>query len=118
MKKIVSTILLDQHDNYLCYGKLPIYRPEWDKKLLTALCKGEVVSNDGIKCLPKSISDIMIHTSEVEPHPVTVPEIDGLTDILIVVRTDSKCNLHAKRFRFDRFRPIVKTDELEIWERK
>jgi hypothetical protein len=117
--KIYGTILLDENDCYLCDGKLP-HRPLYDKSLLTAMVSGEIISKQAAELLPKSITDTALDiTNQVEPSvPITVKEIDGLTDILIVIRSTKECKGECKKFRLDRFKRILSTGQLEIWRRK
>ena len=116
MNKIVSTILLTQDNCYLCDGELP-HRPQFDKQFLSALIEGEIISEEAAKLLPKSMTDKVLDiTNEIEPTiPITIKEIDGLTDILIVVRSNMSCN--GKKFRFDNFDRILRTGGIEIWKR-
>ena len=104
---IVSTILLTREDVYVgSKGELPHGRPDFDKELLTTLCKGQVVSLSAYEMLPPSIRRIVDVTDQIEPTiGITIPEINGLTDLLIVVRASG----HTKgaKFRFDNFEPIV-----------
>jgi len=115
---IVSTILLSADDYYVDKdGNLP-YRPEFDKKLLRSLTKGQIISYDAAKLLPPSIRSRAVVTDEIEPTiGITIPEIDGLTDLLLVVRGLDPLG-NGKKFRFDRFENIVKLKGLEIWMRK
>ena len=115
---IVSTILLSTNNCYVDrQGKLP-ERPSFDKELLTTICSGQVVSKVGYKMLPPSIKDKVIMTEQVEPEVgITISEIDGLTDLLLVVRSKQEC-LGGKEFRFTNFECIIKDTQIEIWKRK
>jgi len=115
---VVSTILLAQNDVYVSYdGKLPA-RPDFDKDLLKALVKNQIISVEAGKMLPKSIRDVAYGiTGRVEPTTgITIPEIAGLTDLLLVVRSYEP--LKGKKFRLNNFEQIVCLKELEIWRRK
>ena len=117
---IVGTILLDPFDRYVDEeGNLPSPRPIFDKDLLRELVKGEIISNEGFELLPPSIANVAKDiTSKREPTvPITISEIDALSDILIVVRT-TKAISGNRTFRFDNFKMIVKQPSLEIWVRK
>jgi len=115
---IVSTILLSADDMYIdSEGNLPPMRPEFDKDLLRELVRGQALSQNGATMLPMSIVSVAKHITVSEPTiGITVPEIDGLTDLLIVVRTGMPLG-HGKRFRFTNFKKIVKEGKLEIWRR-
>ena len=115
---IVGTILLDADD---CYtydnGELP-NRPTFDKELLTFLVKGKAVSHKGYRMLPMSIKKVISEITSKEPEfPVTIPEIDGLSDLLIVSR-GNKNGENGKKFRFDKFKLITTQREIEIWKRR
>jgi len=115
---VVSTILLTRDDIYVSdKGKLPV-RPSFDKDLLKCLVKNQIISVEASSILPKSIKDMAYDiTSRIEPTTgVTIPEIAGLTDLLIVVRSEEL--LFGKQFRLDNFEQIVCLKELEIWRRK
>ena len=114
---IVATLLVDEDDIYVYNdGKLPA-RPKWDKELLSTFAEGNLVSEAGWQMLPKSIQ-MKTNVTHGEPtFPVTIPEIDGLADIIIVTRTYSK-RQSGKKFRFTKFRRIVKQWGIEIWKRK
>ena len=115
---IVGTILLDEND---CYtydnGKLP-GRPDFDKELLTFLTKNNTVSHEGYRMLPMSIKRVTYGITHGMPtFPVTIPEIDALSDLLIVSR--GKVNgENGKKFRFNRFELITTQREIELWKRK
>ena len=115
---IVGTILLDENDCYTYDNdELPI-RPDFDKELLTFLAKDQTVSREGYRILPLGIKRIISSITYREPtFPITVPEIDGLSDLLIVSR-GYKNGENGKRFRFDNFKCILKEQRIEIWKRK
>ncbi len=116
MNKIVSTILLDEKNTYVYEdGSLPI-RTQWDKELLSTFLLDENVSGEGFRMLPDSLGRKVAGITPGEPYPITVPEIDGLTDILLVTRGQSKAK-PGKKFRFDKFTCILKEQRLEIWKR-
>jgi hypothetical protein len=114
---VVSTINLTYDNVYVNKdGKLPT-RSSFDKELLTALCKNQIVSTKAYNMLPGSIRRDVTSTHKVEPTiGITIDEIDGLTDLLIVVRSIDDCK--GKKFRFDRFRLITKQGEIELWIRQ
>ena len=114
---IASTLLLSADNYYVdANGNLP-HRPEFDKKLLAALCKDQYVSLDGYKMLPPSIRDTAQLAKQEPTVGITIPEIDGLTDLLIVVRSFIPLG-RGKKFRLDKFERIVQLSSLEIWRRK
>jgi hypothetical protein len=113
---ILATILLTIDDEYLCDGDLPD-RPQFDKKLLASIIKGETVSHEGYRMLPPSLQELVSITHGEPTAPITVPEINGLADILIVSRSRSRCH-NGKKFRFDNFERILEQGQIEIWRRK
>ena len=118
-QKIYSTILLDENDCYLCDNKLP-HRASFDKGLLTAMVKDEYISKEAGLLLPESIkwqaADI---TNSIQPTiGITIKEIDALTDILIISRSTKTCRGECKKFRLDKFKCILKTQQIEIWTRR
>ncbi len=116
--KIIGTILLTTEDQYVVGedDKLPA-RPDFDKKWLTALAKDQAVSNKGYKILPSSIKkEVNCDGREIE-FPVTIPEINGLCDVLIVIRSN-EINAIGKVFKFTHFDRIIKDRKVEIWTRK
>jgi len=114
---IVSAILLTKDNVYVSKGGSLPKRPSFDKELLRCLVKGQIISKEAAKMLPKSISKTACNITDlIEPEVgITIEEIDGLTDLLIIVRSPH-C-VEGKKFRLNKFRPIVKTKELEIWTR-
>ncbi len=117
---IVSTILLTDDNYYVdSNNELPSRNGvEFDKELLISTLKGKVVSYAGYKMLPPSIKDLITPSDLIEPEAaITVPEIDGLSDLLIVTRS-REIIVSGKQFRFDRFERIVKQKDIEIWRRK
>mgnify|MGYP006883055741 CR=1 FL=1 len=115
---IVSTILLTRDNHYVDdNGNLPD-RPTFDKPLLTGLCKNQEVSQDAYDMLPPSIRQIVRGVTEEEPTiGITIPEIDGLTDLLIVSRSNGTI-YSGKKFRFNNFKLLANDMSLEIWKRK
>ncbi len=112
----VGTIILDEHDNYVyASGQLPI-RPLWDKELLSAMIEFGTVSEGGYKLLPDSLRSLSSKTHGEPQTPITIQEINYLSDILIVVRGRSR-DFEGKKFRFDRFDRILATGQIEIWRR-
>ena len=114
---VTATILLDPNDNYIDWdGNLP-KRPHYDKELLTALISMNSVSSDGYSTLPNSMQELC-KLAHCEPSlPITIPEIDGLTDLLIVSRSVDKVQ-GGKRFRMDNFKHIASGGRIELWVRK
>ena len=116
-KKIYATILLDEKDHYVYDdGNLPI-RPDFDKELLKDIYKNETVTEKGYNMLPPSIQKIVDITQDEPTAPVTVPEINALADILLVIRGKHRCR-SGKVFRFDNFTPILKEGNIEIFRRR
>ena len=113
---ITACILLDQNDNYVYPdGKLPM-RPKWDKRLLGTFIEKGSVSFKGYNLLPPSLKNLAKITPGEPVTPITIPEIAGLADILVVSR--SKEMRQGKRFRLDAFEQILSEGKLEIWRRK
>ena len=118
MNKIVATILLSSDDKYADKnGNMTIRRASFDKNFLSAMISGELLSPAGYRMLPPSMQKLCHVNDIVEPYPVTVPELDALTDILIVVRS-SDVIPDGKTFRMDKFELLVKQASLEIWKRR
>ena len=117
MNKIVATILLDPEDKYVCENDRLPTRPLYDKELFSSLVNLETVSKKGYSLLPPSIRSTVDVSDEIEPYPVSIDEIDALTDILIVSRSNHNCK-EGKVFRLDKFKLILKRDTIEIWRRK
>lgn len=113
---MLGTILLTYDNIYLNTddNSLPS-RPEYDKELLTALCKGNTVSEDGYYLLPKSIQKQIVR-STIYNIPITIREL-AKADILIVSRSYQNI-VRGKVFRLDDFKLIVKDKKIEIWGRK
>jgi hypothetical protein len=112
---IVGTILLTENDEYVCGDKLP-ERPLWDKELLKSVISGGTVSPIGYLMLPLSLQALVSIAQDEPTTPITIKEIDSLSDLLIVSRTRSMCP-NGKVFRFDNFELIVKDERIEIWKR-
>ena len=112
---IVGTILLTNNDEYVCNNKLP-ERPLWDRELLKAVISGGTVSPKGYRMLPPSLEALVSITQDEPTAPITIEEIDSLSDLLIVSRTRSMCP-NGKVFRLDNFEPIIKNEGVEIWKR-
>ena len=112
---MIGTILLTKTNVYVKEDKSLPKRPDFDKGLLTAVLKGQTVSMKAWQLLPPSmqktvkVSDIADSTM-----PVTIREL-AQADILIVVRSKERCK--GKKFRLDKFECILKTEEIELWQR-
>jgi len=116
---VVSTILLTSDNFYINEdGSLPM-RPDFDKTLLTALAKNNIVSNEGYNMLPPSIKSVVKTSNEQqEPEfPITIREINAFTDLLIIVRSNELI-IGGKQFRLDNFELLVKDRKIELWRRK
>ena len=115
---VVSTILLTRDNKYVKEdGSLP-KRPNFDKKLLTELVRGQIISPEAIEMLPASITNVAVWNNRSEPTiGITIPEIDALTDLLIVSRSNETI-LGGKTFRLDNFNLIVTTPHLDLYKRK
>jgi len=116
---VVSTILLSRDNKYVKDdGSLP-KRPNFDKALLKALCENQIVSDEAYDMLPPSIKSVVnLPTKWEEPGiGITIPEIDALTDLLIVSRSNETI-LGGKTFRLDNFNLIVTTPHLDLYKRK
>jgi len=112
---IVSTILLSPENVYVDKdGNLP-YRPNFDKDLLREVVRGQRVSFKAKEMLPESIASLA-YSSHFPNVGITIPEIDELTDLLIVIR--SADHIEGKKFRFDNFYPILKLKDIELWRRR
>jgi len=117
---MITTLLLTKNDQYLIEGRLP-KRPDFDKDLLAGLAKGLTVSKKGYDMLPNSIKKEVhcpIGISKEPNFPITIPEISGLADILLVVRSLEIGGSDSKVFRFDNFELLLKQRDIEIYMRK
>ena len=115
---IISTILLSSDNFYVNEnGELPKPRPPHDKQLLATLCKGQSVSQKAYDMLPPSIREV-VKVTELEPTiGITIPEINALTDLLIVSRSNELI-VRGKKFDLERsFKLLVKDRKIELWER-
>ena len=78
------------------------------------------MSDKGYEMLPPSIREKTIRLSQTdkwEPEiGITIPEINSLTDLLIVSRSNAE--ISGKKFRFDNFNLIAKSQNIELWRRK
>ena len=114
---ITSTIILDPYDKYVDdKGNLPD-RPSFDKAFLKALISKCLVSGEGYNLLPPSLQKIAYITHGEPDLPITIPEIDGLTDMLIVVRSTRALG-KGKIFRLDRFEKIASSGQIDIYFRR
>ena len=115
---IVGTILLTADRQYVIdEGRLPA-RGNWDKELLTTLAKGNAVSKEGYEMLPPSIRDLVHITGGQPTFPVTISEIDALSDILIVSHSYEISTI-GKVFNLDRsFKLLTSGKKTSIWIRK
>ena len=118
-QKIFSTILLSADGCYLCDNELPS-RIKGDKQFLRAMLTDEIISVRAYKLLPKSIRSVVKSvTNETEPTTgVSIDEIDALTDILIVIRSGKKCEGDCKKFRMDKFELLIRSGQIEIYQRR
>lgn len=114
---IISTLLLDEDDNYVYSDGLLPHRTTWDKRLLKTFIELGTVSKTGFNLLPPSLREVSTITHGEPQTPITLKEIDALSDILLVTRGRSR-DLPGKKFRFTNFTRILATQSLEIWKRK
>ena len=113
----ISTILLDINNRYVDdEGNLP-NRTSWDKKWLAALVEKSTVSKEGFNMLPLGMQKTTSITHGEPELPITIPEINGLTDILIVIRSYIPLT-KGKKFRLDNFELIGKSGQIELWKKK
>ena len=112
----VSTIALDANDRYISNSGTMPARLGWDKAMLREMVKHSVVSNEGFNLLPPSIQDVARISNGDNVLPITIQEIDGLSDLILVMRSYVTL-ANGPKFRFDRFKFIGKTGNLEIWSR-
>jgi len=115
---IVGTILLTADRQYVIdEGRLPL-RGSWDKELLTTLATDQQVSYEGYEMLPPSIREVTSRTEGEPTFPVTIPEIDALSDILIVSHSYEVSTI-GKVFDLDRsFKLLTVGKKTSIWVRK
>ena len=117
---VVSSILLSRNGCYVDEdGNLPP-RPSFDKAFLAALVRGQHISDSAYLMLPSSMRDTTFSATNAGVEPeigITIPEIAGLTDLLIVVRNSQNLS-SGKKFRLDAFDLIVSFEHIEIYRRK
>ena len=113
----VGIILLSPDGFYLdADGFLP-KRPDFDKELLVALCKGQdyICSENTFKTLPKSITENGTRCAK-EDYDVNLG-IKTLhimpPHLLIVVRSAQRLN-DGKYFNLSDYKPVFKSDSLEL----
>lgn len=115
---IVGMLLLDQNDIYARdNGTLP-KRPSFDKELLTGVCEKQnaLCSANTAEYLPKSITNIIrnLNVGGLQGDVALSPDmIDKHAHLLIITRNDETGT--GKRFRFDKFKCLVKDNAIEIW---
>ena len=115
----IGSILVDTNDVYVYDDNILPLRTSWDKRLLKTLVSLGDISEKGYAILPRSIKDVSEVTKGLPNVCVTIKEIDALADLLFVTRVPPRRGYReVRKFRFDKFEPIVKTDTLEIWKRK
>ena len=112
-----ATIILDHHDMYVGEDNQLPSRPGWDKEFLTELVANNIISVPGYEMLPKSMQIDATLTHGEPTLPITIREIAGLTDMLIVVRSYMALG-KGKRFRLDNFERVAKSGQLEIYFRR
>ena len=113
---MISTILLTQENVYVKEdGTLPS-RPSHDKSILSNMLKGHTVTKKGFAMLPNSMKKDVFCDERSPSFPVTVPEIEALSDIILVVRSIELCR--GKVFRLDSFELLLKNRDIELWIRK
>ena len=114
---ICGTLLLSNNNRYVTdEGKLP-ERPKGDKQLLKALVESNTVSQEGYDMLPPSMQRIATITHGEPTLPVTIREINGLSDLLLVVRSYISIP-GGKEFRLDNFQLISSSGQYSIYKRK
>lgn len=110
----VGTILLTQANEYVAQDGVTLpARPDFDKEFLTEFLAGHKVSAEGEQLLPPSIKKVLGRKSAL---PVTIRELAS-ADLLIVIKSRQlRFYYPGKKFRFDEFKRILKTEEIEIWK--
>ena len=118
----VGIILLSRNNYYVdTFGNLPC-RPNFDKELLLALCKGQraVVGPNTRKALPNSISNIIKEVPWEDDYDINlgiVPLQVNPPHLLIVVRSDAFL-LGGKRFDLLDYEGYFISQDLELWIKK
>jgi len=115
---IVSTITLSQDGKYEGLDNyLPIIE-DWNIELVKVLCKDKYLSDKGIELVKDITHEFNYIDKWQEPEVgITIDEIYGLTDLLIVVNSECKLPM-GKDFDFSLFEPIVQDTKVELWKRK
>ena len=119
----VGILLLSQDNFYTDKdGRLP-KRPEFDKELLVALCKGQdfVCSSNTFDTLPDSIlENSYLKTERTETYDINLGVKTLFTlppHLLIVVRSQQYIH-HGKHFSLANYNLHFKSDDLELFIHK
>ena len=113
---IFGTLKLDDQDNYVYQdGSLP-KAATWDKELLKAFVSKNCITVSAYDILPPSIQDKAIVCHGEPELAVKVSEIDALADIILVTRV-TNMGQSGSKFRFNAFKRLVSTGQLEVWVR-
>ena len=112
-----ATIILDPHDMYVGEDNQLPSRPEWDKEFLSNMVSKNLISQEGFYLLPLGMQVLSTITHGEPELPITIREIAGLTDMLIVVRSYMALG-QGKRFRLDNFKRVAKSGQIEIYFRR
>jgi len=116
---MINTIILSKDGKYIGdNNQLPSRENiPYDKELLKAFCKNQIVSEKGINTLPPSIKKIVKKQSlndEEITMAITIPEIEKYSDVLLINRSSENL-INGKVFRLDNFKCLTKQGYLEIW---
>ena len=112
-----ATIILDAHDMYVGNDDQLPSRPSFDKAFLSNMVAKNSVSQEGFDLLPLGMQKLSTITQGEPELPITIREIAGLTDMLIVVRSYMALG-KGKKFRLDNFKRVAKSGQLEIYFRR
>ena len=114
---IFGILLLTEDNEYIDDRKQLPHRPTFDKELLKALISTNTISKDALGLLPKSLRDVAVVTHKEPSLALTIKEIDGLADILMIIRSTRKAR-NGKKFRLTNFSRVAAPGIIEIWHRK
>ena len=109
----IGLLLLTQKDAYVDeQGRLP-ERPAWDKQFLMDITEGMKceASTSTYMQLPKILRDRCQH-NYYDIHL----GIDGIENVDLLIITRSPSLADGKRVRLDKFRMILKIEDIELWK--
>ncbi len=114
----VGIILLSQNDMYVdSEGNLPT-RPDFDKELLVALCKGQkfTCGTNTIWTLPPSIMDNAYYDRNYDINLGIITLVQDPPHLLLVSRSDDYM-IDGKSFSLKSYKRYFESEYFELWIR-